>query len=174
MRVIFIIFEVISGLHINWSKSHFYLVNEVNGFQELTNILRRKIKELPVIYLGMPLRAKSKSKGIWNEVLKKCAKKLVNLKSQYLSLGGRLILINSVLDALPTYMMSLFPIPPNVVKRIDAMRRNFLWEGNSDNNKIHLVKCDTLTMSKKEGITNQESENTKSELKYEVALEICF
>lgn len=31
-------------------------------------------------------------------------------------LGGRLILINSVLDALPTYMVSLFPIPPQVEK----------------------------------------------------------
>lgn len=99
----------------------------------------------------MPLGAKSKSKGNWNDVLEKCEKKLVNWKSQYLSLGGRLILINSVLDALPTYMMSLFPIPVNVVKRIDAMRRKFLWQGNNNDNKIHLVKWDTLSVSKKKG-----------------------
>ncbi|KAG5598738.1 hypothetical protein H5410_030108 [Solanum commersonii] len=51
-------------------------------------------------------------------------------KSQYLSLGGRLTLINSALDALPTYMMSIFRVPTNVVDRIDALRRNFLWQGN--------------------------------------------
>jgi len=32
---------------------------------------------------------KSKSKGIWNNVLGKCEKKLANWKSKYLSLGGR-------------------------------------------------------------------------------------
>lgn len=66
------------------------------------------------------------------ERLKECEKKLSNWKSQYLSLGGRVVLINAVLDAMPTYLMSLFPIPVNVVDRIDALRRNFIWKGNSD------------------------------------------
>jgi len=35
-------------------------------------------------------------------------------------------LINSVLDSLPTYVMSLFPIPPIVIKKLDRLRRNFL------------------------------------------------
>ncbi|WMV32996.1 hypothetical protein MTR67_026381 [Solanum verrucosum] len=52
--------------------------------------------------------------------------KLARWKSQYLSLGGRLTLINSVLDALPTYMMSLFPIPPGVINRLDSIRRVFV------------------------------------------------
>lgn len=59
------------------------------------------------------------------------------------------MLINAVLDAMRTYMMSLLPIP-NVVDRIDALRRNFLWEGNSDKKKIHLVKWDDLLLSKEE------------------------
>ncbi|XP_019246460.1 PREDICTED: uncharacterized protein LOC109226112 [Nicotiana attenuata] len=78
MRVIFVLFEAISGLHINWSKSQLYPVNEVNGLQNLANILGGKIGELPTIYLGMTRGAKSKSKGIWNDVLEKCEKKLVN------------------------------------------------------------------------------------------------
>ncbi|WMV18045.1 hypothetical protein MTR67_011430 [Solanum verrucosum] len=92
----------------------------------------------------MPLGDKSRSKGIWNNILEKCEKKLVNWKSQYLSLGGRVTLINSVLDALPTYMMSVFH---------DAIRRNFLWQGNCDpnNHKFHLVKWDQVILSKKEG-----------------------
>lgn len=39
--------------------------------------------------------------------------------------GGRLTLINAVLDALPTYMLTLFPIPAGVVMRLDKLRRNF-------------------------------------------------
>ncbi|XP_059284805.1 uncharacterized protein LOC132038094 isoform X2 [Lycium ferocissimum] len=108
LRVIFILFEAISGLHINWNKSFLYPVNEVTNINMLAGILGGKVGELPTIYLGMPLGAKRKSKELWNSVLEKCEKKLVNWKSQYLSLGGRLTLINSVLDALPTYMMSIF------------------------------------------------------------------
>lgn len=151
LRVILILFEAVSGLHINWHKCFIYLVNEVMQLQSLVIILGGKVGELPTVYLGMPLGAKSKSKDIWNSVLEKCEKKLANWKNQYLSMGGRLILINSVLDAIPTYMMSLFSIPVNVVKKIDALRRNFLWEGNSEKKKIYLVKWGGMTTSKKAG-----------------------
>lgn len=62
---------------------------------------------LPTIYLGMPLGAKSNSKDIWNGVIGKCEKKLINWKSQYLSLDNRFILIYSV-GCIKTYMMSIF------------------------------------------------------------------
>ncbi|KAG5585379.1 hypothetical protein H5410_045813 [Solanum commersonii] len=115
LRVILYLFEGISGLHINWRKSMMYPINEVNNMSCLASILGGEIGVLPTIYLGMPLGAKSKSIDIWNSVIEKCEKKLAKWKFQYLSKGGRLTLINSVLDALPTYMMSLFPISPGVI-----------------------------------------------------------
>uniref|UniRef100_A0A0V0HGK6 Putative ovule protein n=1 Tax=Solanum chacoense TaxID=4108 RepID=A0A0V0HGK6_SOLCH len=74
----------------------------------------------------MPLGAQSKSKDIWSGVIEKREKKLASWKSQYLSSGGRLTLVNSVLDSLPSYMMSVFPAPASVTERLDAIRRNFL------------------------------------------------
>ena len=115
----------------------------------------------------MSFGAKSKSIGIWNGVIEKCEKRLVNWKSQYLSLGGRLTPINSVLDSM---RMSLFPIPDGVIDILDALRRNFLWEGNSETKKFHFVKWDTLNRSKQVG----EFKNSKSEPCNEVAMEICF
>ncbi|WMV40485.1 hypothetical protein MTR67_033870 [Solanum verrucosum] len=119
--------NAVSGLHINWSKSFIYPVNTVVNIEDLANTLGGKVGELPTTYLGMPLGSKSKSKEIWSGVIEKCERKLANWKCQYLSSGGRLTLVNSVLDALPSYMMSLFPIPAKVTKRLDAIRRNFLW-----------------------------------------------
>lgn len=87
----------------------------------------------------IPLAAKRKSKGMWNGVVEKCEKKLVNWKNQYLPWGGRLTLVNSVLDALPSYMMSVFPIPASVLKRLDAVRRNFLLKGSEDKKKFTLL-----------------------------------
>ncbi|WMV38316.1 hypothetical protein MTR67_031701 [Solanum verrucosum] len=99
----------------------------------------------------MPLGAQSKSKDIWSGVIEKSEKKLASWKSQYLSSGGRLTLVNSVLDSLPSYMMSVFPAPASVTERLDAIRRNFLWKGSEDKKKYHLVKWEELIQSKRGG-----------------------
>ena len=98
----------------------------------------------------MPLGAKSKSATIWNGVVDKCTKRLTYWKSQDLSSGGRLTLVNSVLDTLPSYLMSIFPMPASVIKKIDVLIRNFVWQGNEDN-KYHLVKWEELLVNKKAG-----------------------
>lgn len=71
-------------------------------------------------------------------------------KQQYLSFGGRLTLVNSVLDGIPTYLMSLIPMPASLEKNIDKIRRQFLWEGNVEKRKFHLVKWSIVTKHKKE------------------------
>ena len=57
----------------------------------------------------------------------------------YLSKGGRITLIKSTLSSLPTYFMSLFPIPGLVALRIDKIQRDFLWGGMGEGKKFHLV-----------------------------------
>jgi len=81
-------------------------------------------------------------------ILEKTERKLTRWKAQYLSLGGRLILINSDLDSLPTYVMALFPIPAKVVEKLDGLRRNFLWNGNKEGKGYCLVNWKTLLLSK--------------------------
>ncbi|KAF3624870.1 putative oleosin Bn-III-like [Capsicum annuum] len=98
----------------------------------------------------MPLGANNKFIGIWNGVIEKCEKKLTRWKSQCLWRAGRLTLANSVLNALPAYMMSIFPILASVIKRIDRIRRNFFWKGTDDKIKFDLVKWEELTVGKKD------------------------
>ncbi|WMV13372.1 hypothetical protein MTR67_006757 [Solanum verrucosum] len=149
LRVILILFEGMTGLHINWRKSLMYPVNEVTNMNCLAAILSGEIGNLPTNYFGMPLGENSNSVDVWNDVLEKCEKKLARWKTQYLSLGGRLTLINSVLDSLPTYMITLFPIPARVIKRLDSIRRKFLWHGNKERKGFNLVKRKVVTTVKK-------------------------
>jgi len=114
-------------------------VNEVPQIKEMAGILGCSVGKLPTTYLGMPLGNNHKALEIWDSTLEKTEKKLSGWKAQYLSLGGRLILINSVLDSLPTYVMSLFPIPGKVVENLDKLRRKFLWQGNKDGKGYSLV-----------------------------------
>ena len=73
---------------------------------------------LPMKYLGLPLGAKYNDKTIWNPILEKMERKLASWKKLYLSKGGRVTLIKSTLSNLPTYFLSLFPIPASVANRI--------------------------------------------------------
>ena len=80
LRVILILFEGMSGLHINRRKSLVYPINEVTNMNCLAAILSGEIGTLPTTYLGTPLGEKSNSIDIWNGVLEKCEKKLARWK----------------------------------------------------------------------------------------------
>lgn len=69
-RIILILFEGISELHINWKKSHLFPINVVPEMEQLSLILGGAVGSLPAIYLGMPLGAKSKSRRRGTQSLK--------------------------------------------------------------------------------------------------------
>ncbi|KAG5576276.1 hypothetical protein H5410_056410 [Solanum commersonii] len=102
----------------------------------------------------------------WREV----AKNYQRWKSQYLSLGGRLTLIESGMDALPIYMMSLFPIPKSIEKKINMLRRSFLWQGSKEKRGYNLVKWDTLTLNKNHGGLGIKNLNIQNESLMQKAL----
>ena len=128
-----------SGLKINLGKFELVPVGDVPNFHELVEILGCREFALPLKYLGLPLGASFKDKSIWNPILEKMERRLAGWKRLYLSKGGKVTLIKSTLSSLPTYFLSLFPIPAKVAKRIEKLQRDFLWSGIGDDRKIHLV-----------------------------------
>lgn len=57
----------------------------------------------------------------------------------YLSKGGKLTLIKSLLSSFPTFYLSLFVFPPFVADLIEKMRRKFLWAKWKGPDGQHLV-----------------------------------
>jgi hypothetical protein len=56
------------------------------------------------------------------------------------NLGGRVVLINSVLASIPVFFLSFLKMPVKVRKNIVRLQRNFLWGGASgDKDKIPRV-----------------------------------
>jgi magnesium-transporting ATPase (P-type) len=49
-------------------------------------------------------------------------KRLSSWKGKYLSVGGRLVLINLVLSSLPIFILSFFENPKGVLEKIDYFR----------------------------------------------------
>ena len=85
--------------------------------------------DLPFTYLGVPVGANMALKKNWKPILDKFSSNLSSWKAKSLSFGGRLTLIKSVLDCLPTYYMSLFKAPQGIIDQLDKIRRRFLWGG---------------------------------------------
>uniref|UniRef100_A0A2N9H5P7 Reverse transcriptase domain-containing protein n=1 Tax=Fagus sylvatica TaxID=28930 RepID=A0A2N9H5P7_FAGSY len=139
LKGVFIWFQAVFGLKINLSKSELVPVGNVPDVNVLAGILGCRISALPLMYLGLPLGASFKKKSIWDAVVEKMEKRLAGWKRMYLSKGGRLTLIKSTLSSLPSYYLSLFPLPMSVARRIEKLQRDFLWGGMGDEHKYHLV-----------------------------------
>jgi hypothetical protein len=111
LHMLLLSFEAVSGLKINLDKSVLVPVGHVNNMDELAGILGCGVSSLPLKYLGLPLGAPFKAKACWDEVVGKIERRLASWKRLYLSKGGRVTLIKNTLSNLPTYFLSLFPIP---------------------------------------------------------------
>jgi len=55
----------------------------------------------------------------WKRVEERFQKKLNCWRDNILLVGGRLVLINSVLSSLSMFMLSFFKIPKEVLKKLD-------------------------------------------------------
>jgi hypothetical protein len=84
-------------------------------------------------------------------MLKKVEKKIGHWCNRWLSLGGRYILMKSVLEIQPVYWMSLAAIPYTVLNKLRKVMFNFLWNGNSETHHYHLCRWETLSKPKKYG-----------------------
>ncbi|XP_026380197.1 uncharacterized protein LOC113274957 [Papaver somniferum] len=119
LKHILLAFEIISGLKVNFRKSSIVGLGQLHNAEVCAKIFGCNTSLLPMNYLGIPLGSKSKSKIVWNEILQKFQQKLSAWKRSYLSKGGRLIMIKSVLSSLPIYFMSMFQLPVYVAKEME-------------------------------------------------------
>jgi hypothetical protein len=111
---LFLCFEAVFGLRINLAKSELVPVGNVMNVEGLASILGCRVSSLPMKYLGLPLGVSFKAKSIWDDIIEKVQRRLAGWKRMYLSKGGRVTLIKSTLSTMPTYFMSLFPLPVDV------------------------------------------------------------
>lgn len=128
---------------INLGKSELVPIGEVENVDHLAHILGCRVASLPMTYFGLPLGASFKATSIWNGVIEKVERWLASWKKLYLSKGGRLTRIKSMLSNIPTYYLSLFPIPVSVAQRLKKLQKDFLWSGIGVEVKFHLVNWHT-------------------------------
>jgi hypothetical protein len=68
-----------------------------------------------------------------------------------MSSGGRLILVNSCLSSIPTYIMSFYHLTDGHHGELDTIRRRLFWQGGSKTHKYHIAKWERITVPKEFG-----------------------
>jgi len=122
MRAILLLFQSLSGLKVNFSKSYLVGVNVASSWlSEAAMVLNCRVGIIPFLYLGMPIGGNSRRLSFWEPLLNRLKSRLSGWSSKHLSFGGRLILLKSVLSSLPVYALSFFKAPTGIISSIESL-----------------------------------------------------
>eukprot|EP00253_Pinus_taeda_P014772 PITA_14772 len=129
------------------------IVNEARTFSKrnLSKILKIQRNSLPTKYLGIPLSEYAPKAANWEDLLNKMKAKLSSWTHRSLNMASRLVLVKSVLQTMPAYMLSALAAPKTVYKSIRNIQRSFLWNGDSKKRKWALLKCTDICKPKLAG-----------------------
>jgi hypothetical protein len=112
MKLLLCAFEQLSGLKINFHKSEMFCCGVAKASQsEYAHIFGCDLGSFSFRYLGIPMHHRKLMNKDWKHVEERFQKRLNCWRSKMLSVGGRLVLLNSVLSSLPMFMLSFFEVP---------------------------------------------------------------
>eukprot|EP00253_Pinus_taeda_P001754 PITA_01754 len=120
----------VSEAQVNESKSEIYSwninkqeligISNALGFKGHTRWDRFK-------YLGLPITNGPNRRSLWSDIICKIKTKIATWGGFWLSKGGKVILIKSLLSALPVYQATFLLAPRNIMDHISKLLRDFLW-----------------------------------------------
>ena len=120
MRDVLLLFQVLSGLKVSFAKSLLVGANVATSWlNEAVMALNCKVGSIPFMYLGLPIGGNARRLSFWEQLINRFKSRLSVWKLKHLSLGGRLVLLKSVLSSLPVYALSFFKAP-SVVRRLEV------------------------------------------------------
>jgi hypothetical protein len=152
LKLLLCAFEELSGLKISYHKSEiFYFGYARNSENMYSQLFGCQIGSYPFKYLGIPMHYKKLNNIDWKALEQRMEKKHSSWKGKLLSVGGRLVLINSILTSMVLLMLSFFEVPRGVLERIEYFRSRFFWQNDEHKKKYILARWDILCQPKDQG-----------------------
>jgi len=99
-------------------------------------------------YMGFYLKPNDYKKAGWRWLIGKLEKQILLWSHRWLSRAGRLVLIKSVLEAIPVYFMSLSWIPKGILEAARRLCFAYLWRGNKLNQVMSWVRWERIAQPK--------------------------
>jgi hypothetical protein len=105
--------------------------------QSLIDAFGCQLGKPPFTYLGLPLGTTRPSFQDFTPILTRIEKHLMGI-SRFLTHAGRLILVNSIYSALPTFYMCSLKLPFELLDQIDKYKKHVLWHGGMSARKVDI------------------------------------
>jgi hypothetical protein len=139
VREILACFGAASGLHVNYHKSSAAPIRCNEDLRlAVAPFVGCQFRDLPQVYLGLPLSLRKPSKAQLQPILDKLANKLAFWKARLMSRDGRVAYVRAVMAASVVYQLMALDVDPWFLTVVDKLRRGFLWAGN---NEAHGGNC---------------------------------
>ena len=128
-----------SGQKINTRKSSIFFGTNCN--EQIKERVKQKMgiqdDTLQATYLGMPTWVGRSPTNSFSFLTGRLWKKLNGWSDRPLSRAGKEILLKSVAQAMPTYVMSCFQLPIGVCEKMKRPISNFWWGVEDGRRKVH-------------------------------------
>ncbi|XP_073119607.1 uncharacterized protein [Henckelia pumila] len=123
------IYEKASGQTVNFDKSSITFSPNLPNEQKhlMCEILGVRYTTDHGHYLGLPSVIGRNKTEIFAFLKEKAWKRMTGWKNKWLSRAGKEILLKSVVQALPTYVMSVFLLPQMLCSELERMMNSFWW-----------------------------------------------
>ncbi|XP_021844939.1 uncharacterized protein [Spinacia oleracea] len=102
-------------------------------------------------YLGCPMDVDGRTTSVFMDLTHKISQKLCSWQLSKLSQAGKLILINGILVAMASHVLSIYMMPKYVLKRINSLLLRFFWSSSMSSRPIYWRKADVIQQHKADG-----------------------
>ncbi|GJW89182.1 RNA-directed DNA polymerase, eukaryota, reverse transcriptase zinc-binding domain protein [Tanacetum coccineum] len=136
-------FSKYSGLLPNLKKSTIFFGSiKENLKYDLLKVIPFSVGTLPMKYLGVPLLAKCLGVNDCRILIEKVKSRVGDWRNRFLSYAGRVQLITSILASMQTYWAAVYLLPKAIVKEINKVMKNFLWDSSGSGRSVWDIDID--------------------------------
>jgi hypothetical protein len=142
-----------SGQKINLQKSSLFFGNSCPDDikQRVKMSLNVQNEALQSTYLGMPTYVGQSQINAFNFISESMWKRVQGWSDKPLSRAGKEVMLKSVAQAIPTYVMSCFQLPVGICEKMRSTISNHWWGFEGGKRKMHWRSWDWLTTPKSMG-----------------------
>jgi hypothetical protein len=146
-------YEAASGQKLNKEKTSIFFSRNTSEEKkdEISRLSGLSATQCYEKYLGLPTMVGRSKYKAFKSIKDRVWSRLNDWKVKFLSQAGKEILIKAVVQAIPTYCMSVFLLPTSLCKELNSLMQRFWWGHKENISKIHWMSWEKLGASKDKG-----------------------
>lgn len=153
LKALLTVYESVSGQLINKQKSSIFFSKKTS---QSTRSIVKAILEIDKEggmgkYLGLPEEFGRRKKDIFASIVGRVQLRSRSWSLKFLSPAGKMIMIKSVLSAMPSHSMSHFKLPKGLCLELQSAMTRFWWDSNPEQRKMSWISWEKMTKPKKKG-----------------------